>query len=73
MDLSMLVITKAVSKGAEEYGNKQAHIELMNRMRERDAGSAPTMGDRVPYVMIQVRLDVHLCDTLLGSQGCQRL
>eukprot|EP00658_Telonema_sp_P-2_P059811 TRINITY_DN48917_c0_g1_i1.p1 TRINITY_DN48917_c0_g1~~TRINITY_DN48917_c0_g1_i1.p1 ORF type:complete len:808 (-),score=162.02 TRINITY_DN48917_c0_g1_i1:121-2544(-) len=53
MDLSMLVITKAVSKGVEEYANKQAHIELMNRMRERDAGSAPTMGDRVPYVMIQ--------------------
>ena len=25
----------------------------MNRMKKRDAGSAPTMGDRVPYVMIQ--------------------
>lgn len=53
MDLSMLVITKAVSKSAEDYSNKQAHIELMNRMKKRDAGSAPTMGDRVPYVMIQ--------------------
>jgi len=53
MDLSMLVITKAVTKGSEEYAAKQGHIELMNRMRKRDAGSAPTMGDRVPYVMIK--------------------
>jgi len=53
MDLSMLVITKAVTKGADEYAAKQGHIELMNRMRKRDAGSAPTMGDRVPFVMIK--------------------
>jgi len=53
MDLSMLVITKAVTKSSDEYAAKQGHIELMNRMRKRDAGSAPTMGDRVPYVMIK--------------------
>jgi len=53
MDLSMLVITKAVTKGADEYAAKQGHIELMQRMQKRDAGSAPTMGDRVPYVMIK--------------------
>merc|ERR1712072_1202020 len=41
MDLSMLVITKAVTKSEEEYAGKQAHIELMNRMKKRDAGSAP--------------------------------
>ena len=31
----------------------QAHVELAERMRKRDAGSAPTMGDRVAYVIIQ--------------------
>ena len=31
---------------------KQAHVELAARMKKRDAGSAPQMGDRVPYVII---------------------
>lgn len=36
----------------QEYTAKQAHVELANRMRKRDAGSAPALGDRVPYVII---------------------
>lgn len=62
MDISQLVITKSLNKGAEyalglggkpeDYKNKQAHVELAARMRKRDAGSAPQMGDRVPYVII---------------------
>eukprot|EP00698_Gefionella_okellyi_P019960 TRINITY_DN6205_c0_g1_i1.p1 TRINITY_DN6205_c0_g1~~TRINITY_DN6205_c0_g1_i1.p1 ORF type:complete len:1093 (-),score=275.65 TRINITY_DN6205_c0_g1_i1:45-3323(-) len=51
IDVSMLVISKSLSK--TEYDNKQAHVELAERMRKRDAGSAPAVGDRVPYVMIQ--------------------
>ncbi len=31
-------------------------MELAERMRKRDAGSAPAVGDRVPYVIIQVRV-----------------
>jgi hypothetical protein len=31
----------------------QAHVELAKRMRKRDAGSAPNLGDRVPYVIIK--------------------
>lgn len=50
VDLSQLVITKAFSK--HEYDSKQAHVELAKRMRKRDAGSAPTLGDRVAYVII---------------------
>lgn len=50
VDLSQLVITKAYSK--HEYDGKQAHIELAKRMKKRDAGSAPTLGDRVAYVII---------------------
>lgn len=50
IDLSQLVITKAYSK--HEYDGKQAHVELAKRMKKRDAGSAPTLGDRVAYVII---------------------
>lgn len=51
VDLSQLVITKAYSK--LDYASKQAHVELAERMRKRDAGSAPTLGDRVAYVIIK--------------------
>ncbi|OUM64108.1 hypothetical protein PIROE2DRAFT_66246 [Piromyces sp. E2] len=51
IDLSQLVITKALSK--TEYDGKQAHKELADRMRKRDPGSAPNIGDRVAYVIIK--------------------
>lgn len=51
VDLSQLVISKALSK--TEYAGKQAHAELAERMKKRDAGSAPTIGDRVNYVIVQ--------------------
>ncbi|ODV58381.1 DNA-directed DNA polymerase delta POL3 [Ascoidea rubescens DSM 1968] len=50
VDLSELVITKTL---APEYAGKQAHAELAKRMRERDPGSAPSVGDRVAYVIIR--------------------
>lgn len=34
------------------YTSKQAHTELAEKMKKRDEGSAPNIGDRVPYVMI---------------------
>ncbi|KAF7193604.1 DNA polymerase delta catalytic subunit [Pseudocercospora fuligena] len=51
IDMSNLVITKALSKS--DYASKQAHTELAERMRKRDAGSAPALGDRVAYVMVK--------------------
>lgn len=36
-----------------DYANKQAHVELAERMKLRDAGSAPALGDRVAYVIIK--------------------
>lgn len=36
-----------------DYSAKQAHVELAMRMRKRDPGSAPNVGDRVAYVIIQ--------------------
>ncbi|KAM7292378.1 DNA polymerase delta catalytic subunit isoform X2 [Ixodes scapularis] len=52
VDISQLVITKELTKNDGEYAAKQAHVELANRMRKRDAGSAPNLGDRVPYVIV---------------------
>lgn len=49
IDMSQLVITKALSRS--DYAGKQAHVELAERMRKRDAGSAPALGDRVAYVI----------------------
>lgn len=51
VDMSKLVITKALTK--DDYAAKQAHVELAHRMKKRDAGSAPGLGDRVAYVMIR--------------------
>ncbi|KAF2397683.1 hypothetical protein EJ06DRAFT_584086 [Trichodelitschia bisporula] len=51
VDMSNLVITKALTK--EGYTAKQAHVELAERMKKRDAGSAPALGDRVAYVMVK--------------------
>lgn len=52
IDISQLVITKELTKSDSEYSAKQAHCELANKMRKRDAGNAPKLGDRVPYVII---------------------
>jgi DNA polymerase delta subunit 1 len=54
IDMSLLVITKALSKSADEYEFKQAQSELAKRMKERDPLTAPSIGDRVKYVMTQV-------------------
>ncbi|KAI9663443.1 MAG: DNA-directed DNA polymerase delta [Trizodia sp. TS-e1964] len=51
IDMSKLVITKALSK--ESYVNPQAHTALADRMKKRDAGSAPALGDRVAYVIVK--------------------
>lgn len=50
LDMSMLVITKALTKTSDQYaaGNKQAHVELARRIKERDPGLAPNVGDRIP-------------------------
>jgi len=51
VDMSQLVITKALAK--VDYTGKQAHVELAERMKQRDAGSAPALGDRVAYVIVK--------------------
>lgn len=70
IDMSQLVITKALAKTGEleltfdqsvcwlfemrkDYAAKQAHVVLAERMKQRDAGSAPALGDRVAYVVVK--------------------
>ena len=66
IDLSLLVITKGLSKkiasaedieeGKEQKGVYNAnlpHVALAERMRKRDPASAPNVGDRVAYVIIK--------------------
>ncbi|GAB2287233.1 DNA polymerase delta catalytic subunit [Dionaea muscipula] len=53
LDLSLLVITKGLTKTGENYDVKAAHVELAERMRKRDAATAPNVGDRVPYVIVK--------------------
>ncbi|XP_078157061.1 DNA polymerase delta subunit 1 [Carex rostrata] len=53
IDLSLLVITKGLTKTGDDYAVKAAHVELAERMRKRDAATAPNVGDRVPYVIIK--------------------
>jgi DNA polymerase delta subunit 1 len=60
VDLSLLVITKSLGKGAtrEDYACKQAHVELAEKMRKRDPSTAPGSGDRVPYVITSAAKNV---------------
>ena len=53
MDLSLLVITKALTKEGDAYDAKQAHVELAAKMRVRDPATAPAVGDRVAYVIVK--------------------
>ena len=52
IDISQLIITKELSKSGDDYANKQCHTVLAEKMRKRDPGSAPKLGDRVPYVIV---------------------
>jgi len=55
MDMGKLVLSKTFTKSADQYetGNKQAHVMLAERMKKRDPGLAPKVGDRIPYVMVK--------------------
>lgn len=53
IDLSQLVISKSMSKAGEDYAGKQAHVELAEKMKIRDAATAPGLGDRVAYVIVK--------------------
>jgi DNA polymerase delta subunit 1 len=43
-----------LTQDAADYENKQAHVELAKKMKKRDPATAPSVGDRVPYVIVKV-------------------
>ncbi|CAN8076161.1 unnamed protein product [Agarophyton chilense] len=49
IDISLLVVSKALTK--TDYEANQAHVTLAEKMKKRDPGTAPSLGDRVPYVI----------------------
>lgn len=53
IDLSLLVVSKGLTQEADKYKAKQAHVELATKMRKRDAATAPSIGDRVPFVIVK--------------------
>ena len=54
---------KEGEEGGNQYAAKLAHVELADKMRQRDEASAPKVGDRVAYVMIKA---------LKGSKGYEK-
>jgi DNA polymerase, archaea type len=48
-----LLITKSISRPIKSYKGVQPHVELVKKMRKRNPGEAPGIGDRVGFVIIQ--------------------
>ena len=57
MSSQLVCMLQGLTKGAgpEGYKVRAAHVELAEKMRKRDPATAPTIGDRVPYVIIKVQ------------------
>jgi len=50
--LEDLTLTRRYTKSSASYKNKQPHIQLVEKIRER-GGTVPGVGDRVPFVIVQ--------------------
>ncbi len=50
--LEELTLTRRYTKSTGSYKNKQPHIQLVEKMRER-GGQVPSVGDRVPFVIVK--------------------
>jgi DNA polymerase I len=50
--LEELTLTRRYTKSTGSYKNKQPHIQLVEKIKER-GGVVPGVGDRVPFVIIQ--------------------
>ncbi len=53
--MDCVVRGQGLTQTAESYKVKAAHVELAEKMMKRDAATAPTLGDRVAYVMVKAR------------------
>ncbi|GFE54062.1 DNA polymerase delta catalytic subunit [Babesia ovis] len=51
IDISLLVVTKSLGK--VDYDTRLPHVELAKKIRARDPGKAPSVGDRVSYLIVK--------------------
>ncbi|ORM41973.1 DNA polymerase delta catalytic subunit [Babesia sp. Xinjiang] len=51
IDISLLVVTKSLGK--VDYDARLPHVELAKKLRNRDPGKAPSVGDRVSYLIVK--------------------
>ena len=67
VDISDLIVSKSLRSG---YANPDqiAHALLAKRMADRDPGSAPAIGDRVPYVYVSPIKGEYPQGTLQGNR-----
>lgn len=52
IELSQLLLSQGLSKETDEYSSTLRHTAVVEKMRARDADTAPTVGTRVTYVMV---------------------
>jgi DNA polymerase delta subunit 1 len=52
VEMSELVLTKSL---ASEYKVQMPHVEVVKKMRQRNPGSEPQIGNRVPFVVIKAK------------------
>lgn len=62
VDLSLLVISKQLTRKPEEYAGRQAHVELAKKLRQRSPATAPNVGDRINYVMVMSEKGARACE-----------
>ncbi|CAK0812667.1 unnamed protein product, partial [Prorocentrum cordatum] len=60
VDIGKLIISKSL--GREDYAAKQPHVAVAEKLRKRDPSTAPSIGDRVPYVICAGAARASLCD-----------
>lgn len=48
-----LVVTKSITKSIQAYRGIQPHVELLRKLKKRDAAAAPGIGDRIGFVIVQ--------------------
>ena len=53
LPMNAYVTSRTYAKREGDYVGSQEHIEVVKKMVNRNAATAPNLGDRVPYVMIQ--------------------
>ena len=54
VDMNSLILTKSL---ADSYKVPMPHVEVTKKMKERNPGSEPQIGSRVPFVIVKSKGD----------------